>query len=765
MSVHTVEAILEWMGRYPDLAKWDFVHALDVRGLNDSMHQGYLLRWREGNAIDEINGQFDIEHTDLSYNLNDVRLAAPQLDLSIVSEARPVARVTLQVEGTVVMLQRLRGIRQLAHYDALDSLRLRSDHTLVAADGRLQLDLPSGDDFFIEGMGSSVDGTLGGVFFQRHFAQLSDAQRYFLLAGIRPLPDKPLRAGKNMVARLQRSDDEQRMALVLWSTLDSGANGELPGAPLPFLLPDEFAGPQQVTSLLSLATLQRVAFAEAILGLIPDGNFSWTRGEGGKLEGLSARAGRLHVPGSDYSSQAFVFQLDGFDLEAQTLRATFSAPASEQAWRQSFSLSLKYRPRESSSWSSLSLTGSVTLAHRFVLGLASDSAFMTEGKLQTSAMGTPVVQLTGGLPPDLPMEARAQIEEAVAYSIHKAFYNALAPHLTAHIGEQLLQDFTVGEASQPVPQRVESAINPAVFGSLRAQGSTLRIVDAPLVLKARDVHTFTVEPADATLHWRLTGLPGGSGEWGRIDADTGTYTAPSLNAMGGLATRIMVTATDRVTQQTSDVLVTVLPQGISVNPLIRVLQPGDGVQLSAASNGGGNLAWSIEDAGPGAGHLEPTPDGAFCTYTAGSPDPEKAWVIDEIVVSDGRGVSRKVHMLVEQRQPLLDIALGPLQPDGRVQLEARFNGTLLDEVTWHLPLGGPGSIDKQGMYAGDPLAVEHYVLVAASYQQPEYGTFEGYSILPLPLSAHSALLSQLVWHEANVTGSNDPQMTRGHRHA
>lgn len=235
--------------------------------------------------------------------------------------------------------------------------------------------------------------------------------------------------------------------------------------------------------------------------------------------------------------------------------------------------------------------------------------------------------------------------------------------------------------------------------------------------------------------------------------------------MGGLATRIMVTATDRVTQQTSDVLVTVLPQGISVNPLIRVLQPGDGVQLSAASNGGGNLAWSIEDAGPGAGHLEPTPDGAFCTYTAGSPDPEKAWVIDEIVVSDGRGVSRKVHMLVEQRQPLLDIALGPLQPDGRVQLEARFNGTLLDEVTWHLPLGGPGSIDKQGMYAGDPLAVEHYVLVAASYQQPEYGTFEGYSILPLPLSAHSALLSQLVWHEANVTGSNDPQMTRGHRHA
>lgn len=122
----------------------------------------------------------------------------------------------------------------------------------------------------------------------------------------------------------------------------------------------------------------------------------------------------------------------------------------------------------------------------------------------------------------------------------------------------------------------------------------------------------------------------------------------------------------------------------------------------------------------------------------------KTYVLDEIEVSQG-AQTQSAYVLVLQNEPGATIKPidNPDLPEGQIQLQVFVNDRL-QVGQWSLPLGGPGSIDAAtGLYIQDFAAKERFVLITAAVDIPDWGIFEGYIILPLPLSNFPSVLEAL----------------------
>lgn len=58
-------------------------------------------------------------------------------------------------------------------------------------------------------------------------------------------------------------------------------------------------------------------------------------------------------------------------------------------------------------------------------------------------------------------------------------------------------------------------------------------------------------------------------------------------------------------------------------------------------------------------------------------------------------------------------------------------------------MGGPGTIDTEGVYRATPGATERFVLIFGIVDGGPWGKFEGYLILPLPLVEFPKVLEVL----------------------
>jgi hypothetical protein len=183
-------------------------------------------------------------------------------------------------------------------------------------------------------------------------------------------------------------------------------------------------------------------------------------------------------------------------------------------------------------------------------------------------------------------------------------------------------------------------------------------------------------------------------------------------------------------------LVTVLLNELSVNPLIQVCDVGATVELAAGSLGGDRLQWSIKNPVPGeSGEIRPSDKpGGDHTYHQGPSIKDRTYVLDEIEVKNTRtNETRSVRVLAYKKPPGAIMNIVSADPaQGKVQLEVIINGRS-KVAEWSLPLGGPGSISRTGMYQAPQTTTERYVLIFGSVEDPEWGLFECHLILPLPL--------------------------------
>ena len=169
---------------------------------------------------------------------------------------------------------------------------------------------------------------------------------------------------------------------------------------------------------------------------------------------------------------------------------------------------------------------------------------------------------------------------------------------------------------------------------------------------------------------------------------------------------------------------------------IEICDVGTTVELSAGVLGEGQLQWSIKNAVPGeSGELKPSdkPDGDR-TYHHGPVVSGKTYVIDQIEVKNTRtGGTRSMHVLALQKLPMLSVRIDHVDMQkGEVQLTAILDGEP-DVAEWSLPLGGPGSIDSNGLYRANPASTDRFALIIAEVPYGSSRKFEGHIILPLPL--------------------------------
>ncbi|NIF30283.1 hypothetical protein F3J44_28505 [Pantoea sp. Tr-811] len=746
------DAVITWMHNNPELLGWDLIVAVDTQQLNPGLTQAQLVRWQAGDNIADLEGEYDIGGLNIQHCVSNMRLAAPALTLGWASEARPTVNVAINVEGTRTTVEKPQKVRALYRFDALDPAQLTYTQLLDGKEGGLLLDLAEGEGHRFDSRMPPTEQLEAGRFFQRKLETLSAAQRRYPLAGQLQVPENDFLAIRHISATTRLSADEKRQALLMFAATKHSSIGGLPGAGegFPFLLPADIGAGQSGTLLMNMASLQRAAYGRAIDAMFEAGALNYRYDMDNQLLQIEGKAGALEIPETEYSTSTFTFKSDAFKLGVAGLVVDFTGADVHQRWQVTQPVTLTYTRKKASTSAAEIVEVEVAFAldHLFWL-LRDDRAtkdqaqVLTRGQVMAPAAGQPV-RLVSELPGFSESE-RAEVEAFIGYAVTRGFYNGLAPNLLGRTGDLCLETFSVAGTGRfdPATAQVEAPNNLALFSELRSDEQTVRIVQKAVLLKERQVQQFTLETPVAGVKWTVEALPGSAGVWGEV-TDQGEYTAPRANAMAGKPARVLVVATDPATNARSVAHVTVLANAVSVNPHIQVTQPGQSLALSAGSIGGAELTWEILQPGPGSGTLLPAEQGQGRTYKAGQRVDDAVFIIDRIAATNSAGESAQAYVLVEQTVPELAVLLAESgQPEYGVQLEARFQNRPLKGVQWWLPLEGPGFLDENGLYEPDFYSHEAFVLIAARWATEDFGNFEGYIILPLPLDENSRTLRLL----------------------
>ncbi len=764
--VDTVEDIVDWMRREPDLLGWDVIAAVDITELDPGLAEAHLLRWRNGLDIGAIEGNFQIGDIPVFHYVSGLRPGAVRVDVGFNNPLQPEIGYYMDVEGgTRTVVEMPNKIRSLSRFDLLNPAQLQSRTPLREDGGQLLIDTSTGEEYKFDLRLGGLEQLEGGRFFQEKLKEIawSDQERVrFVIAGTPESIENSFLSTQRIAASSWASADGKRVALLLLVALTHGASGGQPSpeSGFPFPLPEEVAKDGRGTLLLNLKSMQRAALGHALERLLEGGAFEYQRQVGdGKLAVMKATAGSLRILPADYRSRAFNFESQAFELNAIGLEVDFQGDELYLDWQQDFAVKFTYWPSGTADRKTYTPTFRLNLVHQFKLFHDSEQQHLTRGQYFSVLRKEAEVELISGLPVDIDRNELAQIYEFIAYAITRGVYRAIASQLSARTPEHLMSQLQLADLRHLVDSQaqVEAPNNLAVFAPVTSPRVQFSIIQQNVLLKPGEKMHFTLNTEVPNVIWTREPLPGSSGEWGTIDPSTGEFTAPLAYKMGPLETRVLVVATDPATNAQSVSKVTVLTKSVSVNPLIHVTQvKADGsfkVPLTAGALGGGPLDWELVGSDHVGGSLDGDATGPTNTYTPpGEPAADTTFTIDEVrVTSKLLGESSSSLILVEHKSPGLRIVISTeSEPEFGVQLEAWLNSTkLLKGVTWTLHPASPGDLDEQGLYTPDVSALEHFALISAEVAIEPLGTFAGYIILPLPLNKHKDVRALLTAVSAN----------------
>ncbi len=738
MADNSLGSLLDAMKVNERLHQLDLVVAVPPKRVDALIAQAHVAQLGQGGGI-SVDGEIKIRNTTLTHTLRGYYLGAPTVDLGEAYYDTPQVRQQQSVEGgTQVISDDYDGVLGLYAHDALNSLQLRQRTRFDSDASRVSLDIKEGESDSMElDLGSDMQLRLAGGAFMKNVLKGLDKEqgKYALLGFAEQATRNPYLKVDTLGVRTHRSADDQQGALMIFAGLDKGTPVVYPpkGA-IPFLLPDEMAEQAPVSMTLSSQLLHRAAFAHGLEGMLQGGGFTYQNNAVGGLRQVTATKGALASPAIEYNGVKYAFRADAFNLEAShgtvPLRAEFDADQAHLRWQAQCKVPFYYKPLTGGGWQLLNGDFAFQLSHRFNLFKpfaeeAEDSLLM--GQVFWPWADEPEVSTVGGVASQLPDELQQELETFVALLLKRSLLEGLSHNLSALIPEQVLAGFSPAKGSVPAMRHSEMPHGMVLFGDLGC-GADMRITDQGLRLAANGKHTFEVQPATAGVTWSLASVAGNPGAIGSIDPRSGEYLAPPAHALEGRQARVLVIASKGT--QRSVVQLTVLPQCLTVNPLIYVCAPGDELTFAAGSLGAAPV-WSILDQ-PASGHLQPSADGTRCLYRAREAEVEGTYVLDQIEVHEpDSGCTRTVHVLVKHVVPALLIEATP--GAGGLQMTAYFNGEPLGEefgLQWALPLGGPGTLDESGWYQPVENPEQRYVLVTASIESP-WGMLEGHLIQPL----------------------------------
>lgn len=777
MSDNSLQSLLEWMANPTTevLHGWDSIAALSRDKCNLLLAQAYIARFGSASYLPPISGRVPMVEGSFEQHIHDFVLDVPRLSFENANIDDSRGRLSMSVMGGVqVAMKKDVDTWNAVRVDEIDPLqgpRLELELELnrvpgsVEADGRVLLDLKHSDNFSLTFAQTEHERRLGGEFFKDLFNQLPDEQRVFALGKIQP-NDILLLSPQSFRLRTQNSGDgSEDGAILILIRMQESNEGAIPGAGYRYLIPDDAGKDYSATVLLSRPRLLEAGMLEMVANMIGGYYFAYQRDEHGKLVSATSTRGAL-----DFIPLTFPIQILGFDGITYTVNAlcqNLSLSASPP-----HELKVIFNDETATlSWNSLG-TADVVL---WLEGSEEESAstqisfeLKMEAEYELSAADLTIKRshwapiVNPQLPEEPPTLAKGGIRDLLLAILAGAWFSfslTLGATFATLLVLAGIEGYMV--ALQQLHKSLEALVHHSIklnfnqaiaadtlylphdlagFGRINPVLSTFAVSPMQPLVGAGDICHFSTFPAVPGLAWSVQDLLRGGRAVGVID-ENGRYQAPAAEAITGRFLRARITAQDPQTGYQSSALVTIVPSGLTVNPLIQLCDIGARVELAAGQLGEGSLVWSIRDPVTGeSGSLQPSdkPDGDHSYVATTQPIAHRTYVLDEIEVrNDSTGHVARAHVLVLLEAPVLSIKMAQdaALPAGQVQLQA-WKGSSQRKPEWSLPLGGPGSIDADGLYTADPQASERFVLVMAREDLIDLVdmVFEGHIILPLPLA-------------------------------
>ena len=354
-------------------------------------------------------------------------------------------------------------------------------------------------------------------------------------------------------------------------------------------------------------------------------------------------------------------------------------------------------------------------------------------------------------------DSRFDLMALFTSTVDEDFYDKYLDLKLPDIDTFLLQNLLFPDQNSMVLTDAHVPGDLAVFGNVNPSLTSFVISPENPVLSAGASLKFTTDPVIQGVEWKCRVLPGDtSGITGSFSANgDGTYTAPSTVEMAGReAQQVIITATgntQRTVAASSSALVSIVSNIISVDPLFKVVAPGNPIEFTAGTVDDRPLHWAMKDPGQN-GDLVPTQDGREATYTAASPpEPAPKFVLEVIQVTDDQANIGQTNILVvsgvlggQVKVDLTDAQSGKAQ----LQFIKEYNGVPTpiphEALKWNL-LAGMGGVNAEGLYTAPEQNEPGFALVTCRFEKaPDYpggptSSDYGYLVLPLPLGTYPDL--------------------------
>lgn len=677
-------------------------------------------------------------------------------------------------------------------------LKLPEVPGLVSDGGELLLDLKNSSDFTLTFTDEAYENSLGGLVFKELFESLPDAQRRFLLGRIQR-GEHELMHPQSFLMRTQSAGEGSEggvLGLVRMENASYNGDEPTPGSDFRYLVADDHTA----TVMMDTRYFSIPALARELSEIIPGGQFKTNHDNQGFPSGLEVSGGVLALSESShtvlipvpeefgyddlyvkvvYAMQTPNVSADGLKFEARDGRVDCSWPV-----KQDFDVLIM---GFENAWFMLMYTAAIAYAAVVRPDLVEQLATLVPVPVDTSVTGyyrgqknsanlvyTSTRTVSEGLSKTVKGDEQAGDEQVIAlepppsHEELEHFWKLLL-HIHGKISESILKDGLIfdeiaksieNEALNlfPIKISMEEPISSVLklnfgevvqvsdivapydavaFGNISPARTQVELNTYEHVLAAGDSYQFSSNTV--LVRWSVEAISG-MGAPGSIDS-RGLYTAPPAELMEGAFTRVRVIATSIGSQATA--LLTIMRNVLQVKPLVKAASNTEEVELLASTlSTGGKLSWSVTEHAM-AGSLEPAADGLSAIYRAYEPkegDKMPAYVLDEITLSDTLGNTRVCHQIAMYREPPLEVLIDAMN-EGSVQLQCWFNNNLITNGLWTV-IAGPGEVDSTGLYTVDETlpAYARYTVVGCTADGGPFGLFEGFIILPLPLTEQQRAL-------------------------
>lgn len=771
---------LEWAALRPRTNDWSALVAYDRDKCNHLLRQEYIEKFDNNSYLLPIDDTYATGETTWfwlkDYLTDAARLSYennPDGNGGNVAEANMSMAV---VGGTEIELYGNSGggteVMKISSFDPLDHPELKADRVQlkdiigqVDQGGSVVLDLgdPAAQRYMWELTGSRFqeERRIGGAYLKRKFREAELARRTYKLGQLAYTDQEFLKPAKFKMRTVMEAGANNRSAanfgngaLELRIAMKGELEGGFPGDDWLYPIPSDLPGVDSSLMLSSKLLMHQILGGGAARAFeVPKALFDERRDEKGfvKQVDLLPTEGSLHIPESEryvvgggelkfrsFQVPAYIdpsFCLSVAELAHSAFHTHIDVDIGNVEAKIRCGVWISNDPRIKE------FELGVRLGGEFLFSMSPDGRkiVLEADNFYAFVAVTNLIELPQWVVPYIESPT-SEFNQAFMRHCKSAFSSSLN-NVLGSVDVFVLNSLLFNSTDAVQLKTVDLPGDLISFGSISPRLTTFAIDPTEKLLGYAATHTFTTNPVMAGVKWSVSNLDGSTAGAGQIDANTGRYTAPGQDQIGGTYKRVKVTATGAGSAgkpHVSKALVTIAARAVTLNPLVQTCK-ASGAQLETrqftANSLSGTLKWSV--IGGGSVPENANPDRTNL-YTAPPKqdvgDTKRTFTVDEVKVTNTTTQQNQSSFVVVTHDKQNLVMAMKLEGANKAKFSATFNGQ--DPApTWDLfPKTGAGSIDSSGLYTADPNSHYQFVIITARAAMGDFFLGDAFFIQPLPLA-------------------------------